>query len=124
MQGNVIWDSISTLDFYILEGSVLTGAVVQDETCAGNGGSGWCRVYLDAESTWVVTGDSVLTELYCAGAIVDADGNTVTIRKTDGTVCVSGTSQYTITVETYENTVDISGASVVDSWNAFAIARP
>ena len=124
MQGNVIWDSISELDFYVLEGSVLTGAATQDETCAGNGGSGYCKVYIDAESTWVVTGDSVLTELYCAGTIVDANGNTVTIQSADGTVYVSGTSQYTITVETYENAVDVSGASAVDRWSDFAIARP
>ena len=34
MEGNVIWDSISQLDFYMTEGSTLTGAVVQDDTYA------------------------------------------------------------------------------------------
>ena len=34
MQGNVIWDSISDLDFYLTDGSSLTGAVVDDESYA------------------------------------------------------------------------------------------
>ena len=37
MQGNVIWDSISDLDFYLTDGSSLTGAVVDDESYAGEG---------------------------------------------------------------------------------------
>lgn len=36
MEGDVIWDSISTLDFKMTEGSVLTGGFIQDESCAGN----------------------------------------------------------------------------------------
>ena len=39
MDGDVIWDSISNLDLYVTQGSALTGAVVDDERCAGNGGS-------------------------------------------------------------------------------------
>lgn len=124
MKGDIIWDSISQLDFYALEGSMLTGAAIQDETCAGNGGSGYCNMYLGEESTWVVTGDSVLTNLYCSGTITDTDGNTVTIRGTDGTVYVSGSSAYTITVSSYNDAADVSGASSVDSWNDFAIVRP
>ena len=42
MQGNVIWDSISDLDFYLTDGSSLTGAVVDDESYAGEGGEGYC----------------------------------------------------------------------------------
>ena len=32
MEGDVVWDSISQLDFYITDGSTLTGAVTDDET--------------------------------------------------------------------------------------------
>ena len=35
MEGNVIWDSISTLDFYLTEGSALAGAVINDESWSG-----------------------------------------------------------------------------------------
>ena len=45
MQGDVIWDSISDLDFYLTEGSTLTGAVLDDESYAGEGGDGYCNVY-------------------------------------------------------------------------------
>ncbi|MFR4301299.1 MAG: hypothetical protein ACLT2R_11525, partial [Blautia faecis] len=63
MQGDVIWDSISDLDFYLTEGSSLTGAVVDDESYAGEGGEGYCNVYISADSTWTVTGDSTVSSL-------------------------------------------------------------
>ena len=40
MEGNIIWDSISQLDFYMVGSSTLKGAVVDDESGAGNGGDG------------------------------------------------------------------------------------
>ena len=107
MEGDIIWDSISQLDFYILDGSSLTGAVLDDETNAGSGGDGYANVYLSADSTWVVTNDSTITSLQNEGKIVDTDGKTVSIKGTDGTVYVDGTSQYVITVESYQDTVDL-----------------
>lgn len=124
MEGDVVWDSISELDFYMTEGSTLIGAVLDDESCAGNGGSGYCSLYIDQDSTWVVTGDSVLTTLYNAGTIVDEDGNTVTIQGTDGTVYVKGGSDYTITVDSYETPVDLTGASAVSSFSDFEVEKP
>ena len=79
MQGDVIWDSISDLDFYLTEGSSLTGAVVDDESYAGEGGEGYCNVYVSADSTWTVTGDSTVSSLENEGTIVDSNGKTVTI---------------------------------------------
>lgn len=58
MEGNVIWDSISDLDFYMTGESTLTGAVVQDESNAGGGGDGYCNLYIGEDATWIVTGDS------------------------------------------------------------------
>lgn len=124
MSGDVIWDSISQLDFYMTDGSTLTGAVQDDETYAGNGGDGYCNFYIENGSKWVVTGDSTLTNLYNAGTIVDANGNTVTIKGTDGTVYVKGTSFYTITVDSYEASVDLSGASTTSSWSDYEVAKP
>lgn len=124
MEGSVIWDSISNLDFYITEGSTLTGAVINDETYAGDGGDGYCNVYIDSDSTWVVTGDSTLSELQCEGSIVDEDGNTVTIQGSDGTVYVEGTSDYTITVESYSDSADVSGASTLTSWSDYEVEKP
>ncbi len=119
MEGDVIWDSISQLDMYLTDGSTLTGAVIDDETNAGSGGDGYCSLYISSDSTWVVTGDSTLTTLQCAGTIVDADGRTVTVKDADGSVLVQGTGTYTITVEEYKDTADLSGASAAGSWDSY-----
>lgn len=124
MEGDVIWDSISQLDFYLENGSSLTGAIVDDETYAGTGGDGYCSVYLSKDSTWTVTGDSTVTNLYSEGTIVDENGNTVSIVGTDGTVYVSGTSDYTVTVSSYSASADFSGAATADSWSNHQIEKP
>ena len=121
MQGDVIWDSVSNLDFYMTDGSTLTGAVVDDESCAGEGGDGVCNFYISDDSTWVVTGDSTLTDLQCAGTITDENGNTVSVVGTDGTVYVDGDSQWSVTVESYEDTADLSGAATSATWNDYAV---
>lgn len=123
MTGNVIWDSISQLDLYVLDGSTLTGAVLDDESNAGNGGDGYAALYLDSTSKWVVTGDSTVTSLYNAGTIVDASGNTVSVIGTDGTVYVQGTSQYTVTVTSYSTSVDTSAAATADSWSDYEVEK-
>ena len=121
MTGNVIWDSISTLNLYATEGSQLTGAVLDDETNAGSGGTGTCTLYVDADSSWVVTGNSTLTTLNCAGQVTDADGNAVSIIGTDGTVYVQGTSQFTVTVSQYNASCDTSNAGVASNWSDYAV---
>ncbi|MCD8256779.1 MAG: carbohydrate-binding domain-containing protein, partial [Oscillospiraceae bacterium] len=124
MEGDVVWDSISQLDFYMTDASALTGAFVQDESCAGAGGSGYANLYISSDSTWVVTADSTLSALYCAGSIVDADGAPVTIQDGDGTAYVSGTSAYTVTVGSYSDTADLSGAETADEWSDYAVDKP
>lgn len=101
MKGDIIWDSISTLNFTMKSGSSLTGAIVDDETNAGNGGDGSANVTIDKTSTWTVTGDSRVSKLVCSGTIVDNQGKNVTIKKSDGTVIKKGSSCYTITVDSY-----------------------
>lgn len=124
MSGDIIWDSISQLDFYMTDGSTLTGAVVDDESNAGNGGDGYCNLYIASGCTWVVTGDSTVSSLSCAGTITDENGNSVTIKGSDGTVYVDGTSDYTITVGSYSNAGDVSGASTSSEWSAYSVEKP
>ena len=124
MQGDVIWDSISDLDFYLTEGSSLTGAVVDDETYAGEGGDGYCNVYVSADSTWTVTGDSTVSSLENEGTIVDSEGKTVTIQGTDGTVYVEGDSEYTITTGSYSDSADLSGVTAIQDQSAYAVEKP
>ena len=124
MEGNVIWDSISDLDFYMTGESMLTGAVTQDESNAGDGGDGYCNLYIGEDATWIVTGDSTVSALHCAGTIEDNEGKTVTVKGTDGTVYVEGDSSYTITVASYEDSADLSGASTATSWSAYETEKP
>ena len=124
MQGDVIWDSISDLDFYMTNGSTLEGAFVNDESNAGNGGDGYCNVVIDKDSTWTVTGDSTITSLSNAGTITDADGKTVSIVGTDGTTYVEGDSDYTITVGSYQDSADTSASTTVDDWSSYEVERP
>ena len=124
MQGDVVWDSISQLDFYMTDGSTLTGAVTDDESNAGEGGDGYCNLYIGEGCTWTVTGDSTLTSLSDSGTIVDADGNTVTVKGTDGTVYVEGESSYTVTVDSYSDNADLSGASSTTQWSDYEVEKP
>ena len=124
MKGNVIWDSISDLDFYMTNGSTLEGAFVNDETYAGNGGDGYCNVVIDKDSTWTVTGDSKITSLSNAGTITDVDGKTVSVVGTDGTTYVEGDSDYTITVDSYQDSADTSASTSIDDWSDYEVERP
>lgn len=102
MAGKIIWDSISQLDVSLKNKSTWTGSFVQDENNAGNGGDGYADLTVDSSSTWIVDGDSTLSSLTCKGTITDEDGNTVTVKGSDGTTYVEGTSDYTITISSYE----------------------
>ena len=102
MAGKIIWDSISQLDVSLKNKSSWTGSFVQDESNAGNGGDGYADLTVDSSSTWIVDGDSTLSSLTCKGTITDEDGNTVTVKGSDGTTYVEGTSDYTITISSYE----------------------
>lgn len=125
MEGDILYDSISNLDFYMQEGSLLTGGILDDETYALNGGDGRTAVYMDASSRWIVTKDSTVTDLYNAGTIVDAAGKTVSIVGADGTVYVQGEGDYSVTVNgTYQTTADFSKALTADSWDTYAVSRP
>ena len=124
MEGDVIWDSISTLDLYLTEGSTLTGAVLDDESNAGSGGdSGYCNMTISKDSSWIVTGDSSLTTLSSEGKILDEKGNTVTIKGTDGTVYVKGDSQYTITVNEYKEKADLTKAGQSSDQSKHTVQR-
>ena len=110
MEGDVIWDSISSLDFYMTSGSTLTGAFLQDESNAGNGGSGYANLIISADSSWIVTEDSCLSSLSCAGTMFDSEGKSVTVKGTDGSVYVTGSGSITVTVDSFSTEADLSEA--------------
>ena len=62
MKGDIIWDNISTLEFTMKSGSSLTGAIVNDETNAGNGGEGSANVIIKkSDGTVIKKGSSCYT---------------------------------------------------------------
>ena len=54
----------------------------------------------------------------------DTEGKTVTIMGTDGTVYEEGDGEYTITVDYYEDTTDLSGASQTTQWSSSEVEKP
>lgn len=124
MEGDIIWDSISKLDFYMTEGSTLEGAVIKDESCAGDGGEGYCNLYIGEDCTWTVTGDSILSALHCGGKLVDEEGKNVTVKGSDGTVYAKGDGSFTVTVDSYEENADLSGAAETTSWADYEKEKP
>ena len=124
IEGKIVYDSISTLDFYLTNGSTLTGYFVDDETWAGNGGDGYCNVYVSADSTWTVTEDCTIDALYAAGKLVDANGNSVTVKGEDGTVYVQGNSGITVTVSSYSTEDKSADALQTPSYSDYEVAEP
>ena len=55
LTGNIVVDSISSLDFSLANGSVFTGAINT------SGAAGTVNVTLASGTTWVLTGDSYIT---------------------------------------------------------------
>lgn len=99
----------------------LTVRSVLDETYSG---SGYAKLYISADSTWVVTADSTLSALYAAGTVIGADGKRVTIVTADGKTLVAGDSAYTVTVTDYAASADFSGAGSVAAWSTYAAEKP
>ena len=120
LPGDVVYDTISNLDLYLLEGSTLEGAILCDDSLnGGNAGDGIANVTIDAGSKWVVTGDSVITgALSCVGTIenakiVDASGS-----------LLYGDGAYTVTVGALSADADVSGAGAVPVWEDYAVENP
>ncbi len=120
MQGDVVYDTISNLDFYMLDGSELDGAILcDDELNGGYSGDGVANVYIDKDSVWNVTADSTITgTLYLEGTIKGAK-----VVGTDGTVYVDGKG-FTVTVGAFSDKVDSSNAGEIPVWEDYAVENP
>ena len=111
LAGDVVADTISTVNLYLLDGTTWTGAAsITDNASAASGSTSDApiTVNVDGTSTWIVTDDTTISALNVAdgGSVVDADGDTVTIIADGGTV-VKGTGDVTVTViGGYTTTVD------------------
>lgn len=74
IDGDLLVDSVSSLNLYLTNGSVLTGAINP------GGEEGDVYVELEEGSTWTLTGDSYITALTCSADAVDLNGYTLYVN--------------------------------------------
>lgn len=111
LSGDIVVDTISSLDMYLMDSTSYTGATEIEENSVNTSATDApITMNVSADSTWVVTADSTVTNLNAedGASIVDENGKTVTIVA-DGETVVEGDSDITVTVTgAYSNTVTTS----------------
>ena len=121
INGNISVDTISSLNLFLLKSTKYTGAIsIKDNAVNTSQTDAPASVNLDSTSTWVVTGDSTVTNLNAESGskIVDKTGKAVTI-KANGKNVVKGSSDITVTVTgSYTNTVDTTDANSLTTSDA------
>ena len=118
LSGNIEVDSISSVDFYLLDGSMWTGTSDVTANAAGADLATNITVNIDATSGWIVTEDATVSALNIAkgGKLVDADGKAVTIVDADGNKLVDGASDVKVSVTNeFSTTVKTSSANALQS---------
>lgn len=117
LAGDVVADTISSVDLHLTEGTTWAGAASIEQNAAGSTSDAPMTVNIDGSSQWTVTADSTVSSLNVAeGAkVVDADGKTVTIVA-GGQAVVQGDSGLTVTVTgSYSTDYDASEAGSLTS---------
>lgn len=117
LAGDVVADTISSVDLHLTEGTTWAGAASIEQNAAGSTSDAPMTANIDGSSQWTVTADSTVSSLNVAeGAkVVDADGKTVTIVAGGQTV-VQGDSGLTVTVTgSYSTDYDASEAGSLTS---------
>ena len=121
LSGTVEADTISSVKLYLTSSTTWTGtATVRDNESAIDSAKTEApiTVNVDASSTWVVNGDSTVTNLAVAdgGRVVDTSGADVTIKDASGAVLREGSSNVTLTVTgSYSTSYDADGAGSLSS---------
>lgn len=121
LSGAVEADTISSVKLYLTSSTTWTGtATVRDNESATDSAKTEApiTVNVDASSTWVVNGDSTVTNLAVAdgGRVVDTSGADVTIKDASGTALREGSSTVTLTVTgSYSTSYDADGAGSLSS---------
>ena len=117
LAGDVVADTISSVDLHLTEGTTWAGAASIEQNAAGSTSDAPMTVNIDGSSQWTVTADSTVSSLNVAedAKVVDADGKTVTIVAGGQTV-VQGDSGLTVTVTgSYSTDYDASEAGSLTS---------
>lgn len=118
LKGNVEVDTISSLNAYFLDGTTYTGTIsIVTNSVNTKESVSPVTVNISKDSSWIVTGDSTVSNLNVesGGKIVDESGKTVTIIANGQTV-VKGDSSYTVTVTgSYGTTVTTDSDNTVST---------
>lgn len=87
LKGNIVVDTISTLDFTLKNKSTFTGTItISDNAQNGTAVDNNAVVTIEKGSTWNLTGDATVSSLTCKGKI-NFNGHKITLS--DGTVITS-----------------------------------
>lgn len=93
INGDMVVDSVSSLNLYLTEGSSFNGAINSD------GAEGDVYVELSGGSVWTLTGDSYITSLTCDADSIDLNGHTLYVNGiaySEGTASTGSAIEVTI----------------------------
>lgn len=99
LSGNILVDSISSANIYLLSSSSYTGNTASSDSNAN------ISMNISSDSVWYVTDSCTLTSLHVekGGKLLDIHGKTVTVVQNDKTI-TEGDSDITVTVNGQYNT--------------------
>ena len=123
LKGAVESDSLSSVDLHLLEGSQWTGSSSIRSNTSGSAVGENLNVSIDSTSSWVVTGNSAVTNINLAegGKLVDTRGRSVKLVDQNGFTLVDGASDTTVTVNgSFSTTVKTTAAN---DWEEPSIDR-
>ena len=103
LEGDIICDSISTLDLNLKGATMLTGnLIMNDKFTGGVTGDGYVNVNMEENSMWIISQDMKINKLTYKGEIVDDAYQIVPVYDTQGNLLIDGISGLKITVNEFE----------------------
>ena len=116
LKGNVEVDTISAVEFFLLDGSTWEGASDIVDNAKTSTNAEHLNVYIDSTSEWIVTDDSTVSNLNLAkgGKLVDKQGKAVKVADADGNVLVEGASDIMVYVnDVFSTSVSTTEANAI-----------
>ena len=118
LKGNIEVDTVSAVEFFLLEGSTWEGAADIVDNTSSSTNAEHLNVYIDSTSKWIVTEDSTVSNLDLAkgGKLVDKQGKAVKVADADGNVLVEGASDVMVYVnDVFSTSVSTTEANVIEA---------
>ena len=118
LKGNVEVDTISAVEFFLLDGSAWEGASDIVDNAKASTNAEHLNVYIDSTSEWIVTEDSTVSNLDLAkgGKLVDKQGKAVKVADADGNVLVEGASDVMVYVnDVFSTSVSTTEANAIEA---------